>query len=57
VRRQLGPWVLAYHAHEPRRRARELAATLPPSELATALAEIYAVNLERADEIVRSLHE
>jgi diaminohydroxyphosphoribosylaminopyrimidine deaminase/5-amino-6-(5-phosphoribosylamino)uracil reductase len=53
VRRQLGVWVLAFHPHEPRRRARALAATLGPRELAEALAEIYAIDVARAEEIVR----
>jgi diaminohydroxyphosphoribosylaminopyrimidine deaminase/5-amino-6-(5-phosphoribosylamino)uracil reductase len=54
VRRQLGSWVLAFHPHEPLRRARALAATLAPGALAEALAETYAIELARAEAIVRS---
>jgi diaminohydroxyphosphoribosylaminopyrimidine deaminase/5-amino-6-(5-phosphoribosylamino)uracil reductase len=39
VRRQLGPWIVEQHPHEVRRRA----ASLPESERAARLAEIYAV--------------
>jgi len=46
VRRQLGSWVLRYHLHEPIRRARRLAAQLPPGELGPVLAAIYGVELE-----------
>jgi diaminohydroxyphosphoribosylaminopyrimidine deaminase/5-amino-6-(5-phosphoribosylamino)uracil reductase len=46
VRRQLGSWVLAHHPHEPRRRARALAATLGPSDVVAALAETYGVDAE-----------
>ena len=58
VRRQLGGWVLTYHPHEPRRRARALAATpgMPgTAELCAALAEIYAVDPSRVAQIVGSL--
>lgn len=55
IRRQLGSWVLAFHPHEPRRRARSLAATLDRRALASALAEIYAIDAVRAEEIARSL--
>jgi diaminohydroxyphosphoribosylaminopyrimidine deaminase/5-amino-6-(5-phosphoribosylamino)uracil reductase len=48
VRRQLGAWVLAYHPHEPRRRARALAAADPNADVARVLAETYAVDLGAA---------
>ena len=51
VRRQLGGWVVAYHPHEPRRRARSLAAALGPRELVDALAEIYGIDRARAEQI------
>lgn len=48
VRRQLGGWVLTYHPHEPRRRARALrSAVRSHEEVVRALAEIYAVPEER----------
>jgi len=52
VRRQLGSWVLAYHPHEPRRRARALARTLGRRELVAELAELYAVEPSAAEAIV-----
>jgi diaminohydroxyphosphoribosylaminopyrimidine deaminase/5-amino-6-(5-phosphoribosylamino)uracil reductase len=52
VRQQLGPWVLAHHPHEPRRRARGLAQTRSPAEVVAALAEIYAIDLEAARAII-----
>jgi diaminohydroxyphosphoribosylaminopyrimidine deaminase / 5-amino-6-(5-phosphoribosylamino)uracil reductase len=55
VRRQLGAWVLAQHAHEIRRRALELAAVLGADELAPAIADVYAIDLAVAASIVRSL--
>jgi diaminohydroxyphosphoribosylaminopyrimidine deaminase/5-amino-6-(5-phosphoribosylamino)uracil reductase len=55
VRRQLGSWVLKYHPHEPRRRARELAASHRPEELVALLADLYAVEPALAEEIVASL--
>jgi diaminohydroxyphosphoribosylaminopyrimidine deaminase/5-amino-6-(5-phosphoribosylamino)uracil reductase len=39
VRRRLGPWVVAHHPHDVRRRAREL----PAASRAHALAEAYGV--------------
>jgi len=54
VRRQLGVWVLAFHPHEPRRRARALAATLGPREVVEALAAIYAIDDAQAEEIARA---
>jgi diaminohydroxyphosphoribosylaminopyrimidine deaminase/5-amino-6-(5-phosphoribosylamino)uracil reductase len=39
VRRQLGPWILEHHAHEPRRRAQALA----EAGRCAHLAEIYGV--------------
>jgi diaminohydroxyphosphoribosylaminopyrimidine deaminase/5-amino-6-(5-phosphoribosylamino)uracil reductase len=41
VRRQLGGWVLAYHPHEPVRRARALAATYARDALVAHLCELY----------------
>jgi diaminohydroxyphosphoribosylaminopyrimidine deaminase/5-amino-6-(5-phosphoribosylamino)uracil reductase len=52
VRRQLGGWVLRYHPHEPLRRARELARDSPAEDIASRLAEIYAVNLNDARQVV-----
>jgi diaminohydroxyphosphoribosylaminopyrimidine deaminase / 5-amino-6-(5-phosphoribosylamino)uracil reductase len=52
VRRQLGSWVLAFHPHEPARRARLLAATHERDALIAALAEIYAISVVDAAEIV-----
>jgi diaminohydroxyphosphoribosylaminopyrimidine deaminase/5-amino-6-(5-phosphoribosylamino)uracil reductase len=46
VRRQLGAWVLAYHPHEPRRRAEELAKTMPRDEVVRALEAIYSASRE-----------
>jgi diaminohydroxyphosphoribosylaminopyrimidine deaminase/5-amino-6-(5-phosphoribosylamino)uracil reductase len=54
IRRQLGDWVLAFHPHEPRRRARALEVTLGSRERVEALAEIYAIDLARAEEVDRS---
>jgi diaminohydroxyphosphoribosylaminopyrimidine deaminase/5-amino-6-(5-phosphoribosylamino)uracil reductase len=51
VRRQLGGWVFAFHPHEPLRRARLLAATLGRRALAGALADIYGVDLARAETV------
>lgn len=44
VRRQLGSWVLQFHPHEPRGRARELATNMPLLDVITALAELYGVD-------------
>ena len=52
VRRQLGTWVVAYHPHEPRRRARELAATLSHDALVAALVETYAIDSALAEQLV-----
>jgi diaminohydroxyphosphoribosylaminopyrimidine deaminase/5-amino-6-(5-phosphoribosylamino)uracil reductase len=54
VRRQLGAWVLAYHPHEPRRRARALATSLAPREIAAILADLYAVDAALAEAIAAS---
>ena len=54
VRRQLGAWVLAYHPHEPRRRALALAVSLTPREIAETLADLYAVDAAQAEAIARS---
>jgi diaminohydroxyphosphoribosylaminopyrimidine deaminase/5-amino-6-(5-phosphoribosylamino)uracil reductase len=55
VRRQLGSWVLAFHPHEPARRARMLAATHERDALIALLAEIYAIDVAEAAEIVGRL--
>jgi diaminohydroxyphosphoribosylaminopyrimidine deaminase/5-amino-6-(5-phosphoribosylamino)uracil reductase len=55
VRRQLGAWVLAYHPHEPRARARSAASALTRHELAEHLAEIYALPEERMIELIVAL--
>ncbi len=52
VRRQLGAWVFVHHPHEPARRARELAKTLAPDQIAIALADVYAVDLALAREVL-----
>jgi diaminohydroxyphosphoribosylaminopyrimidine deaminase/5-amino-6-(5-phosphoribosylamino)uracil reductase len=57
IRRQLGAWVLAYHPHEPLRRARALAAAHPRGEIAALLAGIYAVDLARLHAVVSRLDE
>jgi diaminohydroxyphosphoribosylaminopyrimidine deaminase/5-amino-6-(5-phosphoribosylamino)uracil reductase len=54
IRRQLGGWVLAYHPHEPARRARALRAA-GVGDLAGALAEIYAIEPARALAVVAAL--
>jgi diaminohydroxyphosphoribosylaminopyrimidine deaminase/5-amino-6-(5-phosphoribosylamino)uracil reductase len=48
IRRQLGGWVLTYHAHEVVRRARTLAA----EDRAARLAAIYAVDRARIDALL-----
>jgi diaminohydroxyphosphoribosylaminopyrimidine deaminase / 5-amino-6-(5-phosphoribosylamino)uracil reductase len=55
VRRQLGPWVLAHHPHEPARRAHELAKSLAPGDVIAALAGIYAIDLAAAREFYLSM--
>jgi diaminohydroxyphosphoribosylaminopyrimidine deaminase/5-amino-6-(5-phosphoribosylamino)uracil reductase len=55
VRRQLGVWVLAFHPHEPRRRARALAAALGTDALVNELVSVYAIGRAQAAEIVRSM--
>ncbi len=54
IRRQLGEWVLQYHPHEPRRRARALRATCSPTELIERLASVYAVAPARVAELLQS---
>jgi diaminohydroxyphosphoribosylaminopyrimidine deaminase/5-amino-6-(5-phosphoribosylamino)uracil reductase len=54
VRRQLGVWVLAFHPHEPRQRARALVSTMPREALAGRLAEIYAIDAAAAAALVAS---
>jgi len=55
VRRQLGPWVFDFHIHEPRRRARELMATLSRDALIETLSEMYAVDVARALAVVDAI--
>lgn len=57
VRRQLGAWVLAYHPHEPLRRARALAAAHPREGLAAMLAGVYAIELALAQGVVARLDD
>ncbi len=54
VRRQLGAWVLAFHPHEPRRRAREMAVIVGEAKLASALAEVYGVDAARVVDVART---
>lgn len=54
VRRQLGSWVVAFHPHEPLRRARALPAAMGLRELAETLAGLYAVELVLVEPIARS---
>jgi diaminohydroxyphosphoribosylaminopyrimidine deaminase / 5-amino-6-(5-phosphoribosylamino)uracil reductase len=51
VRRQLGPWVLDQHPHEPLRRARGL----PEAQRVSRLAEIYNVAESRIEELLNPL--
>jgi diaminohydroxyphosphoribosylaminopyrimidine deaminase/5-amino-6-(5-phosphoribosylamino)uracil reductase len=53
VRRQLGAWVLEHHRHEPVRRARDLAKTFAAADVAAAIADIYAIDLDVARAIAR----
>jgi len=55
VRRQLGTWVISYHPHEPLRRAKELALTIPPQDLLATLADIYNVDLSRIEPVIAML--
>lgn len=48
VRRQLGPWVLEQHPHDPLRRAQ----TLPELERVSLLAEIYGVDCNRVEALL-----
>ncbi|MGE3844478.1 MAG: bifunctional diaminohydroxyphosphoribosylaminopyrimidine deaminase/5-amino-6-(5-phosphoribosylamino)uracil reductase RibD [Vicinamibacterales bacterium] len=48
VRRQLGPWVLEQHPHEPLRRWQ----TLPEPERVSLLAEIYGVTCSRIEAVL-----
>jgi diaminohydroxyphosphoribosylaminopyrimidine deaminase / 5-amino-6-(5-phosphoribosylamino)uracil reductase len=52
VRRQLGSWVLDHHPHEPMRRAHALHRG-EFADTARAVADAYAVDIDRAIEIVR----
>jgi diaminohydroxyphosphoribosylaminopyrimidine deaminase / 5-amino-6-(5-phosphoribosylamino)uracil reductase len=55
VRRQLGVWVLAYHPHEPLRRARSLAEVHSPREIVRILADLYAVDPAQAERLVSAM--
>lgn len=44
IRRQLAPWILRFHPHEPRRRARELIARLGVEEAIASLCDLYAID-------------
>ena len=44
IRRQLAPWILRFHPHEPRRRARELLARLDLERALDALCDLYAID-------------
>lgn len=55
VRRQLGSWVLAYHPHEPVRRARALRAQGAGDDLVRRLMDIYAIDEPLAESIVERL--
>jgi diaminohydroxyphosphoribosylaminopyrimidine deaminase/5-amino-6-(5-phosphoribosylamino)uracil reductase len=46
IRRQLAPWILRYHPHEPRRRARDERLD------ATALAGLYGITMDEARELL-----
>lgn len=48
VRRQLGPWVLEHHPHEPLRRAQ----AIPEQERASRLAEVYGVDRSRIEALL-----
>jgi diaminohydroxyphosphoribosylaminopyrimidine deaminase/5-amino-6-(5-phosphoribosylamino)uracil reductase len=52
VRRQLGSWVLAYHPHEPLRRAEALAQTHDRAARVAAIADVYAISEAEAAAIV-----
>jgi diaminohydroxyphosphoribosylaminopyrimidine deaminase / 5-amino-6-(5-phosphoribosylamino)uracil reductase len=54
VCRQLGSWVLAFHPHEPLRRARGLPATMGLGELTETLAAVYAVDPGLVESIARA---
>jgi hypothetical protein len=51
VRRQLCEWVLAYHPHEPRRRAQTLSRSLRGEAFVMALADAYGIDVEGAARI------
>lgn len=57
VRRQLGSWILAFHPHEPLRRARALLATTDATALRAQLAQLYAVGVEDLAKVLQDLHE
>lgn len=52
VRRQLGPWVLAHHPHDLRRRARSLGPSLSLLARAEALAALYGVDPSEAARVL-----
>ena len=49
VRRQLGPWIIEHHPHEPRRRAQELSGAEPLEHLAA----IYGVDRARITALLK----
>ncbi len=50
IRRQLGPWIIEHHPHEPRQRA----LALPDAERVDLLAEIYGVERARIQTLLKS---
>jgi diaminohydroxyphosphoribosylaminopyrimidine deaminase/5-amino-6-(5-phosphoribosylamino)uracil reductase len=50
VRKQLGPWIIEHHPHEPRRRA----LTFPEAERVARLAEAYGVQRAEIELLLRS---
>jgi diaminohydroxyphosphoribosylaminopyrimidine deaminase/5-amino-6-(5-phosphoribosylamino)uracil reductase len=57
VRGQLGSWILAYHPHEPLRRARALLATSEPAAVRAQLAKLYAVGIDELSKVFERLDE
>lgn len=55
VRQQLGRWVLEYHPHEPRQRARTLLASHAPAEVIALMAGIYGIDATDAQSLLSSL--
>lgn len=54
VRRQLGPWVLQFHAHDVLRRARALAELDSAADLLTPLADVYGVTPAEVERVLRA---